>query len=35
VEKDEYKIADKKKSFRIVVYSLLIGLIIVIAAMII
>jgi hypothetical protein len=35
VEKDEYKIADKKKSFRIVLYSLLIGLIIVIAAIIV
>ena len=35
VEKDEYKILDKKKSFRIVLYSLLIGLIIVIAAIII
>lgn len=35
VEKDEYKKADNMKSFRIILYSLLIGLIIVIAAMII
>ena len=32
VEKDEYRILDKKKSLRIMIYSLLIGLIIAIAA---
>jgi len=35
VEKDEYKTLDKNKSLRIIIYSLLIGLIIGIAAIII